>query len=188
MLRLVLTHEEIARCLPPSGEYLVRVAAVALLPSPERPLEVELRLEVLSPPPHPVILLDRFDIRGDPRTAIPGLHRLMLLLHHAGQIVRADEPVDLQSLVGLEIRAHVLRETGPGGFPYSRIVRYTRTPRIPIDASSATATTGPSGHPSTMSFRSCNSPVASIDASPPVAPRSAEDRGLLSRDFPLDQT
>lgn len=135
-MRIVVTREELAACLPRAGRYRVCIRAVTPIPA-ERPVEIELLLAVVAPPPLPTLIHDRFPIRGAPLPLRPlgyggqaesltGMHRLLELLHLAGVRVMADTPLDLGALLGLELLADVRREPGASGFPYARVVAYSK--------------------------------------------------------------
>ena len=124
-MHIVLTQRELADCLPPAGRYRVRIEAARGIPA-ERPLEIELLLKVLPPPPLPAVIRDRFRIRGRPCESLAGMHRLLQLFHLAGVRVVAETPLELRELLGLELLADVRREPGPGGFPYAKVDGYAR--------------------------------------------------------------
>lgn len=130
VVRIVLTRQEIADCLPRAGRYLARIEAVAPIP-PEGPLEIDLLLKVIPPPPLPTVIRDRFRIRGDPRESLAGMHRLLHLFHLAGVRVVAETPLDLRALLGQKLLVDVRQEPGPAGFPYAAVVGYAR-PWIPV--------------------------------------------------------
>jgi hypothetical protein len=124
-VRIVLTRQEIADCLPRAGRYLARIEAVSSIP-PERPLEIDLLLRVIPPPPLPTVIHDRFRIRGDPRESLAGMHCLLRLLHLAGVRVVPETPLDLDALLGLTVLVDVRREPGPAGFPFATVVGYDK--------------------------------------------------------------
>jgi len=125
VVRIVVTREELAACLPRSGRYRVRIRTVRAIPS-ERPVDIELLLAVMAPPPLPTLIRDRFPIRDTPPESLAGMHRLLQLLHLAGVRVVPDTPLDLRALLGLELLVDVRREPGPSGFPYARVVGYSK--------------------------------------------------------------
>ena len=124
-MRIVVTPEELAACLPRAGRYRVRIRTVRPIPA-ERPIEIELLLGVMAPPPLPTLIRDRFPIRDAPPESLAGMHRLLQLLHLAGVPVVPDTPLDLRALLGLELLVDVRREPGPSGFPYARVVGYSK--------------------------------------------------------------
>lgn len=129
-MRIVVTREELAACLPRSGRYRVRIRSVTPIPA-ERPVDIELLLAVLDPPSLAAFIQDRFPIRDAPPESLAGMHRLLQLLHLAGVRVLPDTPLDLRVLLGLELLADVRREPGPSGFPYARVIGYAKPWRPP---------------------------------------------------------
>ena len=125
VVRIVVTREELAACLPRAGRYRVRIRTVRAIPS-ERPVDIELLLAVMAPRPLPTLIRDRFPIRDAPPESLAGMHRLLQLLHFAGVRVVPDTPLDLRALLGLELLVDVRREPGPSGFPYARVVGYSK--------------------------------------------------------------
>lgn len=124
-MRIVVTREELAACLPRAGRYRVRIQSVTPIPA-ERPVDIQLLLAVLDPTPLPTLIQDRFPIRDAPPESLAGMHRLLQLLHLAGVRVLPDTPLDLRALLGLELLVDVRREPGPSGFPYARVVGYAK--------------------------------------------------------------
>lgn len=124
-MRIVVTREELAACLPRAGRYRVRIRSVTAIPA-ERPVDVELLLAVVAPPPLPTLISDRFPIRDSPPESLAGMHRLLQLLHLAGVRIIPDAPLDLRVLLGLELLVDVRREPGPSGFPYARVIGYSK--------------------------------------------------------------
>ena len=128
-MHIVVTRRELANCLPPAGRYRVRIQAVMPIPA-DGPEEIELRMQVVPPPPLPTVLRDRFRIRGAPPGGVDEMRRLLHLFHLAGVHVAADTRLDLDALLGLDLLADVRREPGPSGFPYAAVVGYAK-PWIP---------------------------------------------------------
>jgi len=138
-MHVVVTREELARVLPAAGRYRVRIAEVGGIPE-DVPEEIELLLRVLQPSGGPRVFRDRFRIRGHAWESLRGMGRLLHLLSCAGVQVRPETPMDLRSLVGLELLVDIKREAGSAGFPYVAVVDYHRPARrFPMSCQSRNA-------------------------------------------------
>lgn len=128
---IAFSEEELCRALPPPGRYRAVIDAVAVEPQGLHPRAVDLRMRVLRSALTPgFMLVDRFVLRGPDRPPLAGIRRFLRLLQCVGLTVRADEPIELDNLIGVEVIVDVKAGVGEPGHPVSHIADYAAVAAI----------------------------------------------------------
>lgn len=132
-MRIAFSQAELQSALPPPGRYRATIEAFAHDDSGPRPRTVYLRLRVrASWISSELVLVDHFILRGRERPPLAGLRRLLRLFHALDRLVVADQAIELDDLIGLDVLVDVEAGVGAAGYPVSAITNYSAAfPRPP---------------------------------------------------------